>query len=224
MLLASGEPFRNRKGIGSAHDLSVKSALSDLEVSNKKLVTNNGPVKGFKQINYTPPSQLTPFQALMRNGMNGRRPNSLRLARHTESVVERFKDIQTIASLGRCLTPEDRELLGIKKHSITPLHPNLPSATVTTLPDDILHYLEPRILTVRENARLQSFPDWFEFCGKYTTGGKARKIECPRYTQVGNAVPPLLAEAIGLLLKKLAQNSTISERGSKSIGSNSINL
>ena len=69
--------------------------------------------------------------------------------------------------------------------------------TVTTLPDDMIHYAEPRILTVRENARLQTFPDWFSFKGKYTTGGHRRKYECPRYTQVGNAVPPLLAEAIG---------------------------
>ena len=70
--------------------------------------------------------------------------------------------------------------------------------TITTLPDDVLHYCEPRILTVRECARIQSFPDWFRFEGKYTTGGKERVKECPRYTQVGNAVPPLLAKAIGV--------------------------
>jgi putative nucleotidyltransferase with HDIG domain len=81
----------------------------------------------------------------------------------------------------------------------------MPSPTVTTLPDDILHYSEPRILTVRECARLQSFPDWFAFQGKYTTGGKKRKMETPRYTQVGNAVPPLLAEAIGSFILKLSQ-------------------
>jgi DNA (cytosine-5)-methyltransferase 1 len=68
---------------------------------------------------------------------------------------------------------------------------------MTTLPDDVLHYGAPRILTVRETARLQSFPDWFKFMGKYTTGGDRRTKECPRYTQVGNAVPPLLARAIG---------------------------
>ena len=77
------------------------------------------------------------------------------------------------------------------------MSPTQPAPTLTTLPDDILHYGEPRILTVRECARLQSFPDWFTFHGKYTTGGDRRKVECPRYTQVGNAVPPLLAKAIG---------------------------
>ena len=72
------------------------------------------------------------------------------------------------------------------------------------MPDDLLHYDEPRTLTVRENARLQTFPDWFEFKGKYTTGGHLRRSEVPRFTQVANAVPPLLAEQLGaMLLEKL---------------------
>src|SRR3546814_425596 len=74
--------------------------------------------------------------------------------------------------------------------------------TITTLPDDVLHYSEPRILTVRESARLQSFPDWFQFKGKFTTGGDRRTRECPRYTQVGNAVPPHLARAIGTAISR----------------------
>jgi len=82
------------------------------------------------------------------------------------------------------------------KHRTLPMSPIMPAPTLTTLPDDVLHYSEPRILTVREYARLQSFPDWFQFKGKYTTGGDRRKKDCPRYTQVGNAVPPLLAEGV----------------------------
>jgi DNA (cytosine-5)-methyltransferase 1 len=69
------------------------------------------------------------------------------------------------------------------------------------MPDDLLHYGEPRTLTVRENARLQTFPDWFVFRGKYTTGGHLRRKEVPRFTQVANAVPPLLAELLGLALR-----------------------
>src|SRR5258706_540076 len=95
------------------------------------------------------------------------------------------------------LSKLDRERLGLSKHRTFPMAPDKLAPTVTTLPDDVLHYSEPRILTVRESARLQSFPDWFKFRGKYTTGGDRRKKECPRYTQVGNAVPPLLAQAIG---------------------------
>ena len=45
-------------------------------------------------------------------------------------------------------------------------------------------------------ARCQSFDDSFEFLGKRTTGGALRRTEIPQYTQVGNAVPPLLAKAI----------------------------
>ena len=51
-------------------------------------------------------------------------------------------------------------------------------------------------MTVREFARLQSFDDSFEFLGKRTTGGDRRKSDLPQYTQVGNAVPPLLAKAV----------------------------
>ena len=56
---------------------------------------------------------------------------------------------------------------------------------------------------MREYARIQSFDDWFEFKGKYTTGGKLRKVEVPRYTQIGNAVPPLFAELSGKVLMEM---------------------
>ena len=78
--------------------------------------------------------------------------------------------------------------------------------TVTSIPDDLIHYKEPRIPTVREVARIQSFPDWYEFKGKYTTGGERRKLEVPRYTQVANAVPPLFAEQVGVVLRELIEN------------------
>jgi len=81
-----------------------------------------------------------------------------------------------------------------------------PNITATSLPDDFVHYVQPRSLTVREWARLQMFPDWYKFSGKRTTGGRRRagdpskndwKRETPKYTQIGNAVPVKLAEEIG---------------------------
>ena len=84
-----------------------------------------------------------------------------------------------------------------KKHSQRALSPDSPSPTVMTLPDDFVHHEHARTLTVREMARLQSFPDSFEFRSKETTGGHRRREEVPQYSQVGNAVPPLMAEAIG---------------------------
>ena len=81
-----------------------------------------------------------------------------------------------------------------------------PSITVTSLPDDYVHYCQPRILTVREWARLQTFPDSYIFKGPRTTGGRRRagdpdlddwEREVPHYTQIGNAVPVWLAREIG---------------------------
>lgn len=71
------------------------------------------------------------------------------------------------------------------------------SPTVVTMPDDFIHYSRYRAMTVREMARLQSFDDSFVFQGKRQTGGDKRKSEIPQYTLVGNAVPPLMARAIG---------------------------
>lgn len=89
---------------------------------------------------------------------------------------------------------------------------NGPSITATSLPDDYVHFSQPRILTVREWARLQGFPDWYQFSGKRTTGGVRRagnpregeyERELPKYTQIGNAVPVALAEAVGRHIMKI---------------------
>ena len=74
--------------------------------------------------------------------------------------------------------------------------PDQPSATIVTIADDYISPWENRTFTVREMARCQSFDDSFEFLGKRTTGGLKRRVEVPQYTQVGNAVPPLLAKAL----------------------------
>lgn len=83
-----------------------------------------------------------------------------------------------------------------KKNQRIRLDQKSQSRTIVTLPDDYISPFENRVLSVREMARLQSFDDSFEFLGKRTTGGDRRKMEVPQYTQVGNAVPPLLAKAV----------------------------
>ena len=87
--------------------------------------------------------------------------------------------------------------LQTKKHSQRPLKWDKPSPTIVSLPEDFVHPSQPRTMTVREMARFQSFPDTFEFRSKETTGSLRRRFEVPQYTQVGNAVPPILAEAVG---------------------------
>lgn len=197
--------FRNNRGL-NGHEISVKEAISDIEVQVCG-VSKSKETAGFEEIKYTPPSSPTPFQKLMRKGARkGVAPNSLRLARHRPNTLKRFNDILQNCPKGSTLSKEFREHYNMKKQCFTPLHPDQMSKTITTLPDDLLHYSEPRILTVRESARIQTFPDWFAFCGKYTTGGARRKDECPRYTQVGNAVPPLMAEALGKLVLSTFHN------------------
>ena len=87
-----------------------------------------------------------------------------------------------------------------------------PTITATSLADDYVHFSQPRTLTVREWARLQLFPDWYQFAGKRTTGGIRRagnprmgnfEREVPRYTQIGNAVPVGLAHAAGEHFRKI---------------------
>jgi len=186
--------------------ISVRAAISDLEHAGSNIIYHSGNANtGFKKLDYVLPEQLTTFQKAMRKGINGSKPNGLRIARHRDTTVEKFKYIQKVCRPGLGLTNEQKEVIGMKKQVISVLDPTQPSRTLTTLPDDLLHYSEPRILTVRENARIQSFPDDFNFQGKYTTGGMRRTKECPRYTQVGNAVPPLMAEALGMLISSIGK-------------------
>lgn len=93
--------------------------------------------------------------------------------------------------------PDDAiDVLLTKKNIRTRLDSKEPSPTVVTLPDDYINPWEARTISVREMARCQSFDDSFEFLGKRTTGGLKRRTEVPQCTQVGNAVPPLLAKAV----------------------------
>ena len=95
--------------------------------------------------------------------------------------------------------------LDSEKRNYNVLKPDSQSSTIMTIADDYIHYSNPRALTVREMARLQSFDDSFVFQGKRSTGGNKRKFEVPQYTLVGNAVPPLMARAVALEILKHIQ-------------------
>lgn len=184
--------------------ISVKEAIGDLEQrKNGTKPHSKWGNRGFRQIAYKPPKRLNKYVAYCRQGLNGYIPDSLRLARHKLRTIEHFERIRANSRPGIVLSIQEKQALGIKKQAICVLDGRQPSKTLTTLPDDLLHYSEPRILTVRESARIQSFPDDFKFKGKYTTGSRDRTKECPRYTQVGNAVPPLVGQVIGQMLKSL---------------------
>lgn len=210
MLRDKRKEFLRPRGLPLRRPVTASEAISDLATYGSDLVECIDPDSppGFKEIIYSRPK--SPYQRLMHGGMNGRAINSLRLVNHRPETIRRFKAILRTCRKGVQLTDKQRARLGIRKMAMAPLAPDSPSHTLTTIPDDLLHYAEPRVHTVREHARLQSFPDWFEFQGKYTTGGDRRARECPRYTQVGNAVPPLLAEAIGEALLELLRASNLS--------------
>jgi len=195
--------------------VSSWSAISDLEVSRGGTQPSRD-TPGFEEIRYTKP--LTHYQKLMGGGESA--PADLRLARHSADITNRFRDIidssHAEGRLNTTISDAIRVRYGIQKKALRVLDPDRPAPTITSLPDDLLHYGEPRILTVRENARLQSFPDWFAFQGKYTSGGHRRRKEVPRFTQVANAVPPLVARAIGEMLIDLFDRNAGS-RGSRTI-------
>ena len=204
-LLTLRPSFLAARQLPSSRPVSAGEAIHDLCSTHTRLIPDPefGHL-GFQCIDYDSQSTSTDYGKYMRDGFSGS-PSDMRIPQHTDRVRSRFTDILKTCKRGTRISPADRKRLGLKKRSTTPMSADLPSPTITTLPDDIIHYDEPRVLTVRENARLQSFPDWFSFEGPYTTGGKRRRHTCPRYTQVGNAVPPLLSEAIGEMLAGLLE-------------------
>ena len=112
------------------------------------------------------------------------------------------EEITELFSTGN-VSSEQLDVLLTKKNIRQRWKSDEPSATVVTLPDDYISPWEKRTFSVREMARLQSFDDSFVFLGKRTTGGLKRRVEVPQCTQVGNAVPPLLARAVALEIKKV---------------------
>jgi len=87
------------------------------------------------------------------------------------------------------------------------LHPNIWAWTLNTKADSAYHYSVNRALSVREFARIQSFPDRFIFTTDLRKGQLSGRIEGgpahSRYRQVGNAVPPLLGFAIARAFRNL---------------------
>lgn len=178
---------------------SLNDAISDLLQSNG---TQESPdTKNFKAGVYA--KATSSYQRLMRQSrpLTNQIADSHRFAKHKAETVEKFQYILDNGIANKNISDDIKEKYNMKKRTVVPLCKISATPTLTTLPDDYIHYCEPRILTVREYARIQSFPDSYEFKGGYTTGGERRKVDVPRYTQIGNAIPPLFAEQAGIVLK-----------------------
>lgn len=135
--------------------------------------------------------------------------------RHKECTLKRFALIRPgegLKGLFMRLSPE--KIAELQKDGTLPkkifskrnirLELDKPALTVTShCLDENLHPTQDRALTVRECARLQSFPDSYDFCGgPYMVGHDNRTVQ-DKYEQIGDAVPPLLAYAWGQKISQI---------------------
>lgn len=129
----------------------------------------------------------TDYQKVIRNGattlLNHEGTNH---SQQTIDIISMIKDGGKISDL-------PREYWEVRKYNkaFERMDSKGQSNTVDTGHRNYFHYSQPRIPSVRENARLQSFQDDFEILGSKTS----------QYKQVGNAVPPLLAYAVAKAIK-----------------------
>lgn len=129
----------------------------------------------------------TPYQSFMReNSSKIHNHNKTNHTEQTKSIISMVKDGGSIKDL-------PPEYWNIRKYNkaFQRMNSQDPSHTVDTGHRNYFHYSENRIPSVRECARLQSFPDDFVFIGTKSS----------QYKQVGNAVPPLIAYQIANQLK-----------------------
>jgi DNA (cytosine-5)-methyltransferase 1 len=170
----------NGDGTGRAM-LTCKDAISDLDfVPDDRVLGEN--------IDYQLPA-ITTYQKKMRVG-------STRLYNHSITLHKaRTKEIIAMVPDGGNYKTLPQELWDTRKVNIawTRMNSNKPCFTIDTGHNHHFHYRANRVPTVRESARIQSFPDTFEFIG----------IKTSQLKQVGNAVPPILAEALALKIKDI---------------------
>lgn len=190
-------------------DVTIEEAIDDLSFLES----------GHSSRRYSKRRNLSEYQI---QSINGRTPSANGVpikaevlhnheaARHSQKVIERFSLMrpgESLSGLRERLGEERWREYQTSKSRCEKVLSYEPSPTVLTLPDDLVHYSKNRIMTVREFARIQSFDDSFVFLGNRTTGGPNRKLEVPQYTQVANAVPPLMAKAVATEIMKACQKS-----------------
>ena len=155
--------------------ISTEEAINDLINSTED-----------KTQKYSTPSK-NEYQKLMRNGKKTIKNHEVTIHNEqTKNVISMVPDGGNIKSL----PPEYWNIRRYNK-AFQRMNSKLPSNTIDTGHRNYFHYEENRIPTARESARIQSFPDSFEFIG--TKGSQ--------YKQVGNAVPPLLAKVLAEKIK-----------------------
>lgn len=162
--------------------VTVEDAISDLEVYDVSLKSE------CTEIPYAEGQKVGKYAATMREGSTSVK-NHFATAT-TENAKKRFEVIEkgkNFGSLPDKLKTTYSKPERTQKTIYLRLDPEKPSGTVVNVRKSMwIHPEKNRAITLREAARLQSFPDKFEFKGSKDS----------QYQQVGNAVPPLLAKAI----------------------------
>lgn len=183
---------RVEHGLPADGYITVKDAIDDL--AGARLVASPDSPR-FKSGVYG--VAKSPYAKLMREGIaDGAIPDSHRMTVHGDTVRSLYELAHRTQTPGR-LSKEFLLENGTKKDKKVLLDSAAVVATITTHPDEYIHYKYARNITVREMARLQSFPDRFTFHGRYTINGPRRRFDVARCSQVGNAVPPLMGEGLG---------------------------
>ena len=133
-------------------------------------------------------NEVNEYQKLMRKDSDMiYNHNETKHTEQTKNIISMIKDGGRISDL-----PEEYWKVRKYNKAFQRMNSKEPSHTIDTGHRNYFHYKENRVPSVRECARIQSFPDKFVFIGAKTS----------QYKQVGNAVPPLLAQEIAQQIKK----------------------
>lgn len=202
--------FCDARSLSDPHDASVvtsEQAIGDLDFLAAGERRDAIPTKEL-------PKPSSEYQRIMRRRLNGLLTNVSvpRINADTRLRLSRLSPGGNVHDLpeemkGRYLSGElwgphnGTGKLGRRHfYAYRRLHPEMWSWTLNTKGDSVYHYRAARALSVREFARLQSFPDHFTFVTDPRKGALPGRIDGgaahSRYRQVGNAVPPLLAKAV----------------------------
>lgn len=157
------------------YKVSSKDAIMDLIKSNEDPVQK-----------YSLPSR-NEYQKLLRNGKKTVKNHEVTI--HNEQTTNVISMVPNGGNI-KSLPPEYWNIRKYNK-AFQRMNSELPSNTIDTGHRNYFHYEANRIPTARESARIQSFPDSYEFLG--TKGSQ--------YKQIGNAVPPLLAKVLARKIK-----------------------
>jgi len=191
---------REELGLPTNRYVSIGEAISDLAGCDQ---IPDPEFPKYSTCRYLKPKSA--YEILMRKNLaQDAIPTCHRFNKHSDKAVALYGKAIATQPAGR-LSKEFLYENGCHSNKRFVLDTKRPCSTLTTAPEEIIHFKHPRVATLREMARIQSFPDDYQFCGRYTLNGPARGVDVPRNAQIGNAIPPLVGRALGKALQKISE-------------------